>query len=176
MDTFQEHFDIFFKDPFEEPERPSTCGVLYLLRRDIIVCFDKKIAKWPATMAIFAGIDLLGKFYAGEDKSRVGPRFKAFVERYFDFSPDDAETIFQLRNALMHSFGLYSKGRHFSLTDRETDFLIRRDSNYAIINIVALKEEFEAAVEKYQADVRVDSDLQKKFEEMYPNYGAINIS
>jgi hypothetical protein len=179
MSANQEHFNIFFKDPYEEPELPGICGVLYLLRRDIIVCFDKKIATWPATMAILAGIDLLGKFYAGKDGPGVRQRFKDFVEEYFHISREDAETIFQLRNALMHSFGLYSEGRRFSLINNETDPLIQRpfDDKYTIINIRALKKEFEAAIGRYQADIQADDELRGKFSgEMYSRYGTIHIS
>ena len=178
MSADQEPIDVFFRNPLEVPESSGTFGVLYLLRRDINVCFDKKIATWPATMAILAGIDLLGRFHEVEDTSSVGKRFRGFVKKYFDISRDGAETIYQLRNALMHSFGLYSKGCRFSLINTETDSLIQRslDGKYVRINIRALKKEFEAAIERYQADVRANSELQKKFEKMYSDYGAINIS
>jgi hypothetical protein len=34
-------------------------------------------------MAIFAGVDLLGKFYAGNDATdRVGDRFRGFLEAF----------------------------------------------------------------------------------------------
>jgi hypothetical protein len=40
-------------------------------------------AVWPGAMAIFAGVDLLGKFYAGNDATdRVGDRFRGFLEAF----------------------------------------------------------------------------------------------
>ena len=111
MSNIENDIALFFQDPTTEPGTPGKLGVLYLLRRDIRECvtIEKKIL-WPATMAILAGIDLLGKFYAGEDGGGVGLRFRSFVDKYFQpISDDDAETIYQLRNALLHSFGLYSK-------------------------------------------------------------------
>ena len=59
------NIELFFEDPLAPPRpRPTFYGVLYLLRRDIITCFNN-VAEWPGIMAILAGIDLLGKFYVG---------------------------------------------------------------------------------------------------------------
>ena len=112
---------------------PADYGVLYLLRRDVCVCLGRDPtsgvhtshrALLPGAMAILVGIDLLAKFYKGKQDSRVGDRFREFVCRYFQpISPGDEETIYQLRNSLLHSFGLYSKTKkgeyHFLLTAEE---------------------------------------------------------
>jgi hypothetical protein len=61
-------------------------------------------------MAICAGIDLLGKFFAGNDTTgKVESRFRKFSQKYFHLSKKQAITVFQLRNSLLHSFGLYSE-------------------------------------------------------------------
>ncbi len=61
-------------------------------------------------MGICAGIDLLGKFFVGnDDKGGVGKRFRNFLITYFSVPQNDAETLYQLRNSLLHSFGLYSE-------------------------------------------------------------------
>lgn len=183
MTKVENDIDLFFQDPAIEPSSPGRFGVLYLLRRDIKQCVTTGQILWPATMAILAGIDLLGKFYAGEDGSGVGPRFRSFVDKYFQpISPDDAETIYQLRNALLHSFGLYSKSRtndyYFSLILPEVGPLIQRhpqNSDVYLISIAALYDKFETAVERYRTELETDSELQSKFNTMFPYYGAIGV-
>ncbi len=101
--------DMFFMSPSIAPRRHGTFSQLYLLRRDISACFCASIL-WPGVMAICAGIDLLGKFLAGnDDGKKVGERFETFLKIYFKISSDDAKIIYQLRNSLLHSFGLYSE-------------------------------------------------------------------
>ena len=174
--------DLFFKDPAIEPSRSGRFGVLYLLRRDIRECVLKGKILWPATMAILAGIDLLGKFYAGGHTIRkVRARFTSFVDKYFaPISDDDAETIYQLRNALLHSFGLYSRSRtnhyFFSLTLPRVDPWIQRDppnSDKYLISIAALYDKFETAVERYRTELETNSELQNNFHNMFQNYGAV---
>jgi hypothetical protein len=65
--TIEGSIAIFFRDPHIEPVIPGKMSVLYLLRRDVMHCFDHNIVLFPATMTILAGIDLLAKFYAGND-------------------------------------------------------------------------------------------------------------
>jgi hypothetical protein len=138
-------------------------------------------------MAMFAGIDLLGKFYAGEDGQGVAPRFKDFVKKYFQpISLDNEETIYQLRNALIHSFGLYSKKEtkttkkeyYFILILPEVGPLVQQHSenpNMYLISIAALYDKFDTAIESYKKDVENDLALQGNFGLMYPYYGTIGI-
>jgi hypothetical protein len=135
-------------------------------------------------MAILAGIDLLGKFYAGTDGPGVGPRFRNFVKRYFQpITPEDGETIYQLRNALLHSFGLYSKTStgvtyHFFLVLPPVgSSLVKRarDSDKYLISIRALYDKFEEAVGRFHEEVQADERLQANFSNMFPLYGTIGI-
>src|SRR6266496_6263912 len=106
VNPIDRNLTIFFRDPREAPTELGTLGVLYLLRRDVVRCLqnDNGIL-FPALMMMFAGIDLLAKFYAGSDKGSVGARFKGFIKKYFSgISGDNAEVLYQLRNALLHSF------------------------------------------------------------------------
>ena len=83
------HEMVFFEDPAAYCQPPGEFEVIYLLRRDIKSCMDGRIL-WPGAMAIMAGVDLLGKFLAGDDKvGGVGNRFRAFVERYFNLAAGD---------------------------------------------------------------------------------------
>ena len=89
--------------------------------------FNTYGAEWPAIMTIFSGIDLLGKFLAGDDSNgNVGNRFKEFIIEYFDECNNrtDSEIIYELRNSLAHSFNLYSRHYNFSLVNNENEPLI----------------------------------------------------
>jgi hypothetical protein len=185
MTTIRDDISLFFTDPSVEPEPLGKFSVLYLLRRDIKQCITSGQILWPATMAILAGADLLGKFYAGKDDYRFAShRFREFVGRYFlPITPEDAETIYQLRNALLHSFGLYSKTRngtvyYFTLIpDRVERLVIRpqRSPDEYLISIPGLHDRFESAVRGYHEELLADADLQKNFSRMFPFYGAVGI-
>jgi hypothetical protein len=106
----KDDFDLLFENPLAYRQPPGEFGILYLLRRDINRCLTPGEGSWLGAMGIFAGIDLLAKFYKGTDKGEVGKRFRLFTRKYFDTSGNaEAVAIYQLRNAMMHSFGLYSR-------------------------------------------------------------------
>ena len=178
---------------------PDHFGILYLLRRDIIQCLGKNPngranlgvpAIWPGAMAILAGIDLLAKYLAGNDASGgVGPRFRCFVHKYFGpISAGDEETVYQLRNALLHSFGLYSerlskKGvvtkfrfvLSFQITVKGSPLVMDLGHDSYMIDVAELHNRFEAGVCAFQADVDRDAALQMNFEKMFVKYGSIHI-
>jgi len=187
---FSSEADIFFRKASERPIIPGTFGVLYLLRRDTLQClgFDpntgarnKEPVLWPGGMAILAGIDLTAKFFKGDDNiGGVGQRFKDFIEQNFQhISAGDKETIYQLRNSLLHSFGLYSKTKtqtyHFILTANNSPLVQQTGSDEYKIDLLSLHQQFENAIEKYATDLNTDSTLQSKFSLMFPNYGSIHI-
>jgi hypothetical protein len=182
--------DLFFEDPANVPSSSRVYGVLYLLRRDIRICLGidpntnssiEYQALWPGAMAIMAGIDLLGKFLAGNDGVRQsGRRFRDFVEEYLQpISPDDATTIYQLRNALLHSFGLYSEHRNriyrFVLTAERGPLVQNRESDSYWVDVLALHNKFETAVASYQVNLTTDRSLQDHFSAMFPKYGQVYI-
>lgn len=176
--TIDEALALFFREPQMPPVIPSTMSVLYLLRRDIAHCIDNSIALFPATMALFAGVDLLAKFHAGSDETgQVGPRFRNFITMYFSgLSTDDADILYQLRNALLHSFGLYSKTRtrEFSFNIAPASNLIEKVGNSVyVINPWILRVRFDEAIQQYHAHVSTDSGLRANFQKMFPIYGTI---
>jgi hypothetical protein len=183
--AIQENIALFFRDPISLPAQfDEFYSVLYLLRRDINYCIPVPEPKliWPATMAILAGIDLLAKFYAGEDKhGKVRQRFQNFVNEYFQpISSDDVETVYQLRNSLLHSFGLYSKSskqeyRFILILPKAEPLVQQRPENVYLISITALYEKFEAAIRNYREDVERNPTLQDKFSRMFPNYGVVRV-
>jgi hypothetical protein len=181
--TVKHNIDVFFQDPGTEPVIPGTVGVLYLLRRDIIHCLRNGIILFPATMATLAGIDLLAKFYARNDKTReAGQRFIDFVSRYFPLTgddDDDAVVIYQFRNALLHSFGLYSrtKNKTYRFNIGKTAKLIGRgESDLYFIDPWILYRDLETAIQQYRDSLRNDQDLQANFQAMFPMYGTIYVS
>jgi hypothetical protein len=183
---FDPKADLFFEDPRCNRRPPGDYGVLYLLRRDINLCLrydpaDGTRALWPGGMAMLAGIDLVAKFYKGNDTGKVGSRFTDFIRKYFQPLPaGDEETIYQLRNSLLHSFGLYSKKGtrtyHFLLTAAGGMPFIQQPSpgNYQI-DLIELHKRFEQALLNYQTDLESQSSLQSNFLGMFTNYGTIHI-
>jgi hypothetical protein len=133
-------------------------------------------------MAILAGVDLLAKFFAGSDHTeKVGWRFRQFLEHCFDVKKlENPEVIYQLRNSLLHSFGLYSrtekKEYHFFLDSKDTGTLVsRRPPDRYVIQLPVLHREFEAAVESYRKVLGSDLERQDNFDKMFGRYGRIHI-
>lgn len=187
---FEQRAALFFEDPWRYRRPPGQFGILYLLRCDINSCLGAEGGmanrhpqqiQWPGAMCVFAGVDLLAKFFAGDDGQGVGFRFKEFATTYFDLTDSEVEALYQLRNSMLHSFGLYSRGRNgtayrFQLVSSGSRPLIRHTSpDHYLVDVISLHEDFEKAVRKYEQAVRAESALQQKFLAMFPNYGAISI-
>lgn len=192
---FSTDADIFFQDPQNYRNPPGVYGVLHLLRRDIFICMGidpstKQLIPhstlWPGAMAILAGIDLLAKYYAGSDEiGNVGKRFCSFLGAYFkQISVNDQVTIYQLRNSLLHSFGLYSerteKGKnvtkyHFILGQNLSQFISVQPNDVYVVDIRELHKRFESAVMMYENDIEKDKVLQSNFTKLFPKYGSIRI-
>jgi hypothetical protein len=172
---------IFFKDPRIGPSLPDDFGTLYLLRRDIKSCMDAKIL-WPGAMCIMAGIDLLGKCLDGRDlPGETGKRFCNFAVKYFHLPPSEAEALYQLRNALLHSFGLISNAKsahfRFQLQAAGSSILISLLApNTFKVDLICLHDRFETAVSEYHRDLLGDAKLQKHFSSMFPVYGKTPIT
>lgn len=190
MSTFDWKMDLFFQDPYIFVEA-SKSSKLHLLRRDIYCCMgytkvDDKVHKlikddniypiiWSGAMAVLAGIDLLSKFYAGSDnQAQVGSRFKTYCEKYID--SDNAEVIYQLRNSLLHSFGLFSKTKtatyYFQVSSCRNELVtllpnIRPNYN---IDLYTLWDKFEQSIEKYKEDIEKDDSLKENFLKMFDLY------
>lgn len=185
--TFQQEFDIFFFDPKISIEPPAIYGVLYLLRRDIYRCLGYNMQTWhnsgngifwPATMTVLAGIDLLAKFYTGDDTmGNVGNRFKRFFETYINSS--NSEIIFQLRNSMLHSFGLVSKTKlkryEFIVSSQMGELVEQFSDTIYRVDVLRLFIEFESAILKYKEDIKKNDDLIVNFQLMFVDYGKIII-
>jgi len=138
-------------------------------------------------MAILAGVDLLAKFYCNnDDVSEVGKRFRRFVQTFITHThadPElDANAIYQLRNSLLHSFGLYSESRNriyrFTVTQKVDTTLLANDNHDPerwIVNLSALQSRFEEAVEQYGVMLWAGKAPSSFSEALFEKYGWINI-
>lgn len=136
--------------------------------------------EWPGAMTILAGIDLLAKFFAGSDeRGKVTDRFRDFMEEYFStISKPERDVVYQLRNSLLHSFGLYSEGGgkvyRFSLTGHGSGPLVsHKPPEQYHVDIRVLHREFEQAIANYQTALASGTELQTKFAAMFGKYGHI---
>lgn len=189
--SLEEKIELFFQDPKIKIDPPNEYGILYLLRRDVYRCMGYNTKDWtlknesiiwPGTMTVLAGMDLLGKFYAGSDNfGSVSRRFKIFYNKYID--DQNAETIYQLRNSLLHSFGLLSKTSnktyHFTV-GASRDNLVKLLSEtpkekYYQVDLYTLWDKFEDGIIKYKDDLINDEQLSTNFSAMFGYYGSIRI-
>jgi hypothetical protein len=135
--------ECFFKSPAQEPD-PKGDGILYHLRVDLEKLYGKEgeFEGDPPSYAILAmtgvlvGIDYISQCYFSKKQSGT-----AFVESLMDLGGidwDNAEAVYQLRCALLHSFSLstisdrksFRKGTRFSfkVMDDSPNLLIRMES------------------------------------------------
>jgi len=187
MNNLQNDIELFFRHPNDLDGKADSHSTLYLLRRDTSMCFgydpnnNQKInfeALFPATMAVMAGIDLVAKFLYADTKNEVSKRFKTYVVKYIDKS--FSEELFQLRNSIVHSFGLYSEGKagkiyHFILTRGFRTLIQNENEKTYCVDIEILWRKFEASIELYQQELSNSSDLQQRFIDMFPKYGTVAI-
>jgi hypothetical protein len=202
-------YDDFFALPDSTPTTSNgRHSVLQLLRREIQDCLvgepiaeddlielladpsrhDRIRRLFAATMVMLAGIDLLGKFYAGDDAMKhnaIDKRFRAFVNAcmYKDRHPRNgaAGALWRVRNALMHSFSLYDIGAEADIlltTDLPADLPIvgvREKAKVWEVSIPLLYRDFVRSIREYQAQLQSDDgqQLQANFAKMYPHYGSI---
>jgi hypothetical protein len=139
------------------------------------------------------GLDLLAKFWAGDDgagRNKQMPRFTAFSRRYIAqggslLSTDQAQGLYFARSAMVHSFGPFHRGEdrlsfHVSHPARETALTVtksrtpdgKRDKLYTLY-IRGLYAAFVGSIARYREDLERDSELQHRFQMMYPRYGSV---
>lgn len=176
-------FDLFFTNP--EIFKAGQVSTLHLLRRDIYSCLGKKmgqvetkigtektIAIWPGIILIMTGIDLLAKFHSGNDTDgQVSNRFKCFVNQYINANPED---IYQLRNALLHGFSLYSKykGKEWRyVLGQHSENLIWLGTDGKIwVSADQLHKAFEQSIERFQNDYSTLNSYSS-FSDLFEKYG-----
>ena len=194
----------FFRSPRQIPGKGDDFSQLYLLRRDIETCFgidpntglqmrpvDERNhsalyckAIWPGTMAVLAGIDLLAKFFEGSDNSGgkgkhgVGKRFKKFARKYMRLTKEEANLIYQLRNSLLHSFGLYTEEKdkkwrvnaryYFQLCQGSHELIAPKYKDIYCIDVDCLRSRFDSAIAEYLSDL--NSPLRRGYKTRITNF------
>lgn len=177
---------LFFKNPSDFNGKDQLHSTLYLLRRDTNICFGvnpndgskiSSAALFPGVMAILAGIDLVAKFNYGDEDQSVSKRFKKYLTEFID--PNFAEELFQLRNSMLHSFGLYSKWKgnvyRFILLGGLRALVEKHPENIYRVDIVRLWAKFEDSIGMYRTKLMQSLELQLLFNEMFMKYGTITI-
>lgn len=190
------NIDFFFTPPTTPPVKgPHVYSQLYLLRRDIFTCLGidpttqvaystlkdcpNFQARWPGIMTIMTGIDLLGQYNEGDDRhGDSGPRFKRFLKEFTDINSEHRPILWQLRNALIHTFGLYTQDSnnrdyYFSLiTDKDCLDCIEELEGNKIYRIgdIQLHGMFESSVNKYHEKLLKTHSLQENFEKIFPKH------
>lgn len=164
----KKRIEIFFREKTYNPGENSS---LALLRNDIDRCFTSSIL-YPGVIGIMTGIDLLAKFYDGKDSIKgVGNRFNNFLKDYFYLEEEEEkEYVYQLRNAMLHSFGLFSKDDEniiyrFELK-QDGEFISyckRKEEIDIFINIWELKEKFNQAIYFYKKDLYEKEEILERF-------------
>lgn len=177
------NLEIFFTGP--EVYKNGLASTLHLLRRDIYSCFgktmgqvnsqigtEKPIAIWPGVMLIMTGIDLVSKFHSGDAKpGEVTSRFNCFVKKYIDTNSED---IYQLRNALLHGFSLYSQYK-----EKEWRYVLGQHANKMMwlesdgkiwVSADQLHKAFEHSIDLFQKEYPTLNSFSN-FNNLFDKYG-----
>lgn len=204
MTPLQHEIELFFGRPDRDPDlgNPEGYGTLHALRRDIRKCIKPRAMSrngrdsrvlWLGAIGILVGIDLLGKFLEGNASAgdrAVERRFKGFVRRYISLheatkgqKDREAEALYRLRNALLHSYGLAcasvsgETSYSFTLTARGGCLCGERARHEWHVDILSLYERFERGLVAYRDDLlsgrRKDNGESPLdcFGRMYSTYG-----
>lgn len=192
--TFEEKVELFFLEP-KSDYHPEEFSALHLLRRHIRICLcidpkNEAQAIWPAAIATLSGIDLLGLYYSGEilngritKPHNTYGRFKNFCIDFLKLTKKDARTIYMLRNAFVHTYGLLaadSNGKvyRFTVFYKDEPWLINQTTDQNgniihVINLFDLYKNFESSIDNYRDSVKKDPQTQANFEKVFIELGTI---
>jgi hypothetical protein len=202
--------ETFFTPPEDFVAKEGRHSVLWLLRREIQECLvdcepqaeaallgeladplRRPVVRrlFTSAMLTLGGIDLLGKFLAGDDTTgKVKRRFQQFVRDYMGRAgPGAPEALWAARNALMHSFGLYdtptpSTPGGIRLTAGGGVPAVSGPGDAWQVDVLALYGAFVEAVGAYRDALRADTgsvpmgpspSLRDRFAAMYWRYGTL---
>jgi len=196
--TLHEQIDFFFASPLTlqsgfastlnlNRREVQDCLLGDVIAEDAVVTDPRRHRLFATVMVIAAGVDLLGKFYAGSDKTGkpgvIGDRIVEFTARFvFAGKPNATELAKVLyhgcRNPMVHSFTLHSTHYQMSLTfgpalSSGAIWRAQGTTDKFLINVDGLYVAYIAAIRRYEADLRGDPALQAKFAKMFPSYGFI---
>lgn len=200
-----EDIAFFFTDPSavgHDAHQPTgKVSTLYLVRQESQDCFvGRTLARadlalklprrryrrlFATSMVLFAGLDLLAKFYEGDDdRRRIGHRFHTFVRDEMKLTVAEATALWSVRNTIMHSFGLWDTNANQRVAvasscraPRRVDFApVQSGGQRWMLCIEHLYRAFCSALDTYRTDLDANEDaLLSKFAKMFPTYGWMEI-
>lgn len=189
-ELIKEYIDTFFVPSGSRVG--DKFSALNLLIRQKEKCLDEScgVAVWPGIMTIFSGIDMLGFYYDDGCLLKSTKRFKAFYDRFFKHSKiyNESELIYQARNAMVHTFGLYAKdhnGTEYKFMydwQEESDYVIHQniDLSIYIINFYGLNKAFDKAIKNYKSflieelEINPEGVYIRNFQNAYELFGLIS--
>ena len=126
---------------------------------------------------------LTGMYLTARTGQRAGPRCKRFARQYLRLNAADAAALWQVRSALVHSFGPYDPqgGRRVLLStpapgSRLTAPAIRQEAGTWHVSPIAVYRDLVRAIQAYEADVRSGAPaIRANFDRMFPHYGTMAI-
>jgi len=205
-DKLLSDIDFFFDPPTRDRVKHRTEGqesVLYHLRRELQFCLflcdsivdepelEKKLkyqapsTRFAPILVVMSGIDLLGKFLAGQDcgGKEVQKRFEDYLKHFTGLTENDRDVIWRVRNSYVHSFGLRDiKKNHKKIGVWPGRFVGEIITAHAdkpfdfAVNVADLCVEFLKSIKSYKDALQGDRNLQENFAKMFPKYGYFAIN
>lgn len=200
--TFEEAHKAFFLPPCPIDSLPdelkeSGCRpTLHLLRRDLEHLYkteaefydaeaDKHKAPFLACIGIMSGFDMLSQFYAPKDRNNR-KRFVAFLTKVAGHKKRNANLMWDLRNALAHTYSLVLEGhnpkaRITLTTGAQEGYWVTRTyrggRRYLTVNFWEFKDAFLKAVASYRDELKIEkrSKLRARFTRRFNSHGYITI-
>lgn len=186
-----------FRSPDDEVPKEGTYSNLYLLRKHLQELYGPEdnttFMEWKstllATLGIMAGFNLLSKLWCGKLMRDDKTSFKKFMQEAMGINHNDAEVLYKLRCALVHSYGLMDKrgGQIYDFVlDNELFNLelikpIPTENHEGLqakryrISLLQLKKYFVMVVNKFRQllEERTNPRLMSNFLEIYRETGVI---
>jgi hypothetical protein len=203
--SFEAAHEYFFlspcpKEQLPEELRKTGCRpTLHLLRRDLEHLYkperefydveaDKHKAPFLACIGIMSGFDMLSKFYAPmkQKKQNNRKRFVTFATKIAKHNKRDANLMWDLRNALAHSYSLTLRGKNpgarITLTTgaQEGHWVTRTyrgGQRYLTVNFWELKSAFLKAITAYRDELLAPTrkTLRTRFTDYFNSDGYITV-
>lgn len=187
----REIIEFIFRDPDLDAD-PNNNSQLYLLRRDIDRCLcqnkgcknTEKIL-WPATLSIFAGIDLLATYYNNlkfNIESHHKKRFECFLSNFFDLEDDLINALYRFRCAIVHNYGLIATNKgvdyrfDFNYLETDKELIKKLDTRYFYVSLYILDINFRKAIDSLKQYLLDDKNLPVytyAIGQLYNHFGGI---
>ena len=189
--------DVFFRDPQVDPV-DGWVSTLFLCRRELQDCLIGTVIEerlilthdhhqrfFATAMVAFAGMELLAGF-ARPGKSGRGRMFVEFATTYSRGTPaevtnNQAEVLWNFRNALSHTFGLFHFGPNGETVpmylydqDRSAPVVRERGRGWEIC-IDAFVELFLMTISRYREHLESDARMHAPFLEAFAKCGRLYV-